>query len=112
MSGLPLGRKIFRRSHGDDRKHTLATDTLLLARGAVELDFKRTRFGTDILDQACTWLWSGDGLFELLRTGEVTLTEAATVIRRRAIQIGIESPARRPAEAARARLWREERRSA
>jgi hypothetical protein len=35
-------------------EHTLATDTLQLAQGAVALDFRRMRFGTDILDQACT----------------------------------------------------------
>jgi hypothetical protein len=64
-----------------------------------------------VLDQATTWLWSGAGLFELLRLGAVTLTEAASVIRRRAIQIGIESPARPPAETARRAIWREEQRT-
>ena len=88
---------------------TLATDTVQLAQGAVALDFKRMRFGTDILDQAYTWLWSGAGIVELLRLGVVTLGEAASVIRTRAIKIGIKSPARRPAEAARHRVWREER---
>jgi hypothetical protein len=99
--------------HHDDRaamiEETLATDTDQLARGAVALDFKRMRFGTDILDQACTWLWSGVGIIELLRLGVVTLGEAASAIRARAIKIGIESPARRPAEAARRAIWREER---
>jgi hypothetical protein len=45
------------RYHGDHTamiEHTLATDTLQLAQGAVALDFRRMRFGTDILDQACT----------------------------------------------------------
>ena len=99
--------------HHDDRaamiEDTLATDTIQLARGAIDLDFKRGRYGADILDQACRWLWSGVGIVELLRLGAVTLGEAASVIRARAIKIGIESPARRPAEAARHRAWREER---
>lgn len=93
-------------------EHVLATDTLQLARGGVDLDFQRMRFGVDVLDNAVTWLWSGAGLFELLRLGAVTLTEAASVIRHRAIEIGIESPTRRPAEAARRAIWREERLSA
>ncbi|HUY27320.1 MAG TPA: hypothetical protein VMV27_07850 [Candidatus Binataceae bacterium] len=107
------GRCWLTEHHAGDRaamiEHVLRCDTETIARLAVALDFRQMKF--EVLDHACCWLWQGKGIFELLRTGAVTLLEAATVIRRRATEIVQKSPARVPAERARARIWLDERRS-
>jgi len=89
-------------------EHTITTDTIRLATGAVRVAFELNKRGVEILDLACTWLSSGAGLFELLRLERVTIAEAAATIRRLALAICKNSPSRPAAEKRRAAMWRAE----